>query len=68
MRQLGLVEHLHREIEWKGGHDLRRRLGRQVAQGLGHVRRPHPDQRVGEIARVVVQQIKQLGHGRRTVR
>ena len=62
MRELGLVEHLHGEIERQRGEHLRRRIGRQIAQRFGDVGGAHAGERLRELLRVTVQEVEQLGN------
>ena len=58
--ELGLVEHLHREIEWQCGHHLRARFGTELAQRFSDIGGAHAGERFGKLGRISVQQIKQL--------
>ena len=58
--ELGLVEHLHREIEWQCGHHLGARLGTELAQRFSDIGGAHAGERFGKLGRISVQQIKQL--------
>ena len=61
--QLGLVEHLHGEVERHHGDDLRRARGRQLAKRFGDVRWTHSGQCLGQLGGVALQEVQQLGVG-----
>ena len=58
--KLGIVEHLHREVERQRRHDLPGRVGRQLAQSFGDVRRANFAQGFLQFIRIAVHQVEQL--------